>query len=288
MDFLPVEASLKSIEQYCKLFKLCFPSASHLSDEVKATKYLQWLYRDNPEGMVVGIDAWDGDVLAAHYSTIPVRWSFHGTIYKGLLSLNTATHPDYRGQGLFTKLANKTYSTAIDQNFEFVIGVANANSTPGFVRKLEFTLISSLNACIGFGSMPDRTRNYLNNSIELIQRSWSDESLAWRRCNPNNTAKLIGQNKKFHQIEADTDKKFIKAYAEVFLNERSSVLQNRRINPRLILGLLPKDLSWGHYISIPDIMKPSPLNLIFRSLRNRDLVINTDQLYFNFLDFDAY
>jgi len=102
--------------------------------------YLRWQYIDNPDGLVVGFNAWDGDVLAAHYACMPVmmegeRW---------LWSLNTATHPDYRGQGLFPRLAEMTYERGKQEGFAAVIGVANAMSASGFVRKLGFTELGRL------------------------------------------------------------------------------------------------------------------------------------------------
>lgn len=259
MDFRLVETSADSLKQYCKLFQLCFPSGSHLADAAKATYYLTWLYRDNPEGGVVGFDAWDGYILAAHYSTIPVCWSFCGTLYNGLLSLNTATHPDFRRQGLFTRLAEATYGAASDQNYDFIIGVANQNSTPGFIRKLDFTLVSPLDACIGMGGLPSKTRHHLSISADLIRHHWSNKSFSWRRLNPNNPGRLIGQNKNIRQIEADTGKVFVKAYAEIPLNKSSNTLKRFTINPRLILGMLPKGMSWGRYIPVPEMLRPSAI-----------------------------
>src|SRR5215467_4083405 len=80
--------------------------------------YLQWLYRDNPCGHVVGFNAYAGDELAAHYATIPVEATLDGAPARGLLSLNTATHPTHQGKGLFTRLAERTYARASELGYE--------------------------------------------------------------------------------------------------------------------------------------------------------------------------
>ena len=111
------------------LLRAVFPEALHFTNEV-----IRWQYLDNPEGKAVGFNAWAGDVLAGHYVTIPLRARVHGKEERGLLSLNTATHADHRGKGLFTRLAQATYDRAASEGYGFVVGVANANSTHGLCR----------------------------------------------------------------------------------------------------------------------------------------------------------
>ena len=104
MNLTEARADESSIQKYIELFAACFPGASHYKAE-----YLRWLYRANPAGAVVGFDAWDGEILAAHYACVPARMLIGGRACRALLSLNTATHPSYQGKGLFTKLAAATY-----------------------------------------------------------------------------------------------------------------------------------------------------------------------------------
>src|SRR5215471_2141137 len=117
-----------------------------------------WRYRDNPAGTVVGADAWDGERLAAHYVTCPLEATVEGRVVKGLLSLNTATHPDYQGRGLFTALAEAAYAQGAAAGYEFVVGVANANSTPGFLRRLGFQDCGRLEA----GILARRPKDFLD------------------------------------------------------------------------------------------------------------------------------
>src|SRR5687768_7937755 len=86
------------------LLRAVFPHASHLTQD-----YLDWQYNRNPAGKAVGFNAYSAGILAAHYVTIPLVARIAGETRSGVLSLNTATHPDHQGKKLFTRLAEKTY-----------------------------------------------------------------------------------------------------------------------------------------------------------------------------------
>ena len=137
----PAGASAGQLAAYADLLGRVFGRSAKFTAEA-----LAWRYRDNPAGMVVGADAWDGERLAAHYVTCPTVALVEGREVTGLLSLNTATDPEYQGRGLFTALAQATYEQGRAAGYGFVIGVANANSTPGFLRKLAFQDVGRLEA----------------------------------------------------------------------------------------------------------------------------------------------
>ncbi|MYM99088.1 GNAT family N-acetyltransferase, partial [Rugamonas sp. FT81W] len=58
---------------------------------------------------------------------------------------------------------------------------------------------------------------------------------------------------------------------------------------RLFLGLVPdNERRFTGYPSIPQRLRPSPLNLIYRSLSGRVAQLDPAAIRFSFLDFDAY
>jgi hypothetical protein len=58
---------------------------------------------------------------------------------------------------------------------------------------------------------------------------------------------------------------------------------------RLFLGRVPKSVQrQSLYLDVPEKLKPSPLNLIYRSLSGRVEEIDQDAVFMTFLDFDAY
>ena len=285
MKLIPVVCNPKNYQAYIDLINACFPGNLKFSLD-----YLDWLYRQNPEGEVVGFDAWEGNRLASHYVTIPARARIFGQEIRLLLSLHTATHPDFQGRGLFTKLAEKTYEEAANQGFEAVYGVANANSTPGFIKKLNFSLVSKLSAQIGIGRRGIDFNLHKNTEFYC---DWSEKTLNWRRQNPINPVRVIEKNAT-NLFVADS-LPTIKVMAELpthglNLARSSDTIQKTIVNPaRLFLGLVPSAMNRTDlYLEIPDFLRPSLLNLIFLSLRNSNLTFSPRSVYFTFLDFDAY
>lgn len=121
------------IEDYLTLFELSYGHNDKLT-----APYLHWLYEQNPHGRAVGFDAYLDGELAAHYVTIPRVYRVGGENVPGVLSVNTATHPNHQRRGLFTRLAAATYERAASEGYQYIIGVANDQSIHGFLKKLEF------------------------------------------------------------------------------------------------------------------------------------------------------
>jgi GNAT superfamily N-acetyltransferase len=287
MRFAPVQLDPTTLACYGDLFAACFPGTDKFTP-----RYLDWLYLANPEGMALGYDAWEGERLAAHYACIPARAWVEGREVAVLLSLNTATHPDYQGQGLFTKLAAMTYEAGAAQGLDGVYGVANANSTPGFVRKLGFQLVRPLEARVGLGRL--RLRPPPATAELSFERSWSAAALQWRCANPHNAVWRRARDG-LHQFHAAAFGARLPAYAELRLAEPALAALPARagappLSPlRLFIGLSPDAAGrYWNYASIPRRLRPSPLNLIYRSFVPRVAALDGARIQFSFLDFDAY
>jgi GNAT superfamily N-acetyltransferase len=285
MNFTPIQLDDATLARYGELFTACFPMTDKFTP-----RYLKWLYVDNPDGPAVGYDAWDGEKLAAHYVCIPARAWVEGAEVPVLLSLNTATHPDYQGKGLFTKLAGMTYEAGAAQGFDGVYGVANANSTPGFVRKLGFQLVRPLEARVGLGGLRHAPKPA--SSSLSFERSWSAAALRWRCANPHNPVfvKNGGGKLRFHAAASGNK---LPAYAELDadgVNLPPASQPQPALSPlRLFIGLAPDATSsYWNYASIPMSLRPSPLNLIYRSFAPRVSGLDPARIAFSFLDFDAY
>jgi len=117
------------------------------------TEYLDWLYHRDPAGTDVSVDYFEANTCKAHYAVVPAPYH---SAFKKLpfsLSLNTAVAPDLRLKGLFSRLAEDCYAKAAERGIAAVTGVANANSTPGFTKRLGFTLVGPLPVKIGIAGM---------------------------------------------------------------------------------------------------------------------------------------
>lgn len=112
--------------------------------EIANGNYLNWQYLENPAGEAIIVVARSEDgQLAGQYVVIPTEFRVGSERIKGSVSLNTLTHPDFRGQGLFTKMANETYAACKREGLKLTLGYPNRNSYPGFVRKLQFRHIGN-------------------------------------------------------------------------------------------------------------------------------------------------
>lgn len=283
MRFLPIEFDHKALTEYSELFAECFPGNS-----ARFTReYLEWLYVANPDGRAVGFDAREGDVLAAHYVCVPARARINGEVVSVLLSLNTATRPQFQGKGLFTKLAAQTYEAGAAGGYDGVYGVANANSTPGFIRKLGFQLVRPLEAMVGMGGLGTAQR--ASSQPLSFERVWQPESLRWRCANP--ISPVRSRTKGTLMQFCAPALPLVPAYAELQLvpgaEARSEAMP---LSPlRLYLGLVPDaQRGFRSYGSIPPRLRPSPLNLIYRSFTPRVTQLDPSAIHFSFLDFDAY
>lgn len=270
--FTKTETTKQKIECYSNLLSAVFQNTNKFT-----TDFLTWQYAKNPNGKVVGFDAFYGDTLAGHYVTIPVSYNIKGTTKRGLLSLNTATHAEHRGKGLFTQLANRTYEEAQKLGYEFVIGVANQNSTHGFLKKLEFYLIAPLKVKTGIGNITfDKSLDY------LIKPNWTEDSLNWRLHNPEANYFIDKKG-----VYSKTDKSGI--HAQLFKDLKDELdLTKKKPALKLWIGLA-KDLKCkGLFFDLPKRFRPSPLNLIFKDLNGNLPKIEKNDILFELIDFDGY
>jgi GNAT superfamily N-acetyltransferase len=271
----PIETDAGSLDAYRAL--LGVTSAPY------EREYLRWLYADNPWGQAVGFNAYAGDELAAHYATIPVEATLDGGRAKGLLSLNTATHPSHQGKGLFTRLAEATYARAHELGYEFVVGVANANSTPGFARKLGFQLVAPLDVLVGVGRLAASGGDDVGFAL-----AWTEPALRWRLRRPG--ARYAATADEPATVYAHAHKLGILAYMTQAPRSLAAELPRPRWTQplRMWIGLDPRLRRRGVLAPLPDRLKPSPLNLIFRDLAGKQRRLDRDTTRFTLLDFDAY
>ncbi len=269
-EFINTEFNSQKLNLYSALLSLVFPDTKKYTP-----KFLNWQYNLNPNGKVLGYDAFLNNELAGHYVTIPVQYIFNGVLLKGLLSLNTAIHPHHQGKGLFTQLAQKTYAHASELGYEFVIGVANQNSTPGFLNKLQFKLISPLAVEVFMGK--PQLKPVPENFMKSV---WDIESAKWRLKNP-----AAGYIKNNLCITTKTHISLIHAVMSVRKEIFSDGLDEHTSFLKMTIGLNNKN---KFKINLPSVLKPSPLNLIFKPLNNFKAEINSSNLFFELIDFDAY
>jgi len=120
---------MERLQQFCDLYHCCFNDK--IDEVIVSQRYLQ-----NPLDELAMCVAIDKEKIVANYSVSP-SWIVSGNVrFKCALSLNTMTHPDYIGQGLFVKLASTLYGHLQENGYAMVYGFPNYISNRTFLTKL--------------------------------------------------------------------------------------------------------------------------------------------------------
>ncbi|MDQ8046840.1 MAG: GNAT family N-acetyltransferase [Solirubrobacteraceae bacterium] len=315
-----------SIDATAALLRDVFPGSARVGDPT----YLRWLYEASPFGPVIQANRTDGAGLAAHYAVVPVELSVDGAPVSGALSLNTAVSERARGGGVFVTLAEETYALARARGVRVVTGVANANSTPGFERRLGFANHGPLPVSVlvprpgttrgvrrGFvrgpavqagivdcadivlrpgaaGDLLDGAEPLLAPGAAGLARAWTVDGLRWRLASPGAAYALHRTDRALVVSTAERRAGLhvgviLAAFAAEPLDAREvgllvrSVCVAHRAPVALHAGFNDRVRFRGR--RLPDRFRPSPLNLITRSLEGAPV---PRPARFEFLDFDAY
>lgn len=279
--------------------------------ETTGLDYLKWLYHDNPSGEKIQANLDDEDGRVGHYVVVPQSYSYELQPIKVALSLNTAVAPRGRGKGLFTKLAREVINSLHDLQYDGILGVANDNSTPGFIRKLGFELVQPLPVKLGLlrkkhNSTIQEGKAAMQHILAIdakaavksnkLSVNISQSVLEWRLSKINATyhiyaneeagiivSQTMQAGKRFIVVlatfasEGVVDVSFLIKHAANKLNTSAYVYSGWNDNSKLAgLPVLKK-------------FRPSPLNLVWKPISGQIKDIQKNHIRrFEFLDFDAY
>ncbi|MCW3010777.1 MAG: family N-acetyltransferase [Solirubrobacterales bacterium] len=295
------------LESTAALLGEVFPGA-----RIADVAYLRWLYEASPYGGVIERNRLDELGTAAHYAVVPLELALDAAPVSGALSLNTAVHERARGGGAFVALAEETYALATERGVAVIVGVANANSTPGFERRLGFVNHGPLPATLlvpvpgprsavrsGWSSASPA----LLSELELVlappatglTRRWTPEALRWRLASPGTRYALHRTDDALVVSTRETRSGVrvaivLAAFAAAPLPaartralvravcrfHRAPLALHGGVNDRVAFRGPP----------LPERFRASPLNFITRSLTAERSVPAPAR--FEFLDFDAY
>jgi hypothetical protein len=302
-----------TIDATAALLERVFPDASRVS----RPQYLRWLYEDSPFGAAIEANLDDDEGRAGHYALVPIALTNDGARCAGALSLNTAVDQRARGGGVFVRLATEAIEGAQRQGVQMVVGVANANSTPGFLRRLSFELLGPLPATVLL-PLPGRRQPVrsmwageeafaaggvaaggldalLAPPARGLARAWTPETLRWRLASPGSRYALHRSEHMLVITTADPVKGIpvavlLKAFASTppSVSERRAIVRAacrvHRAPLAVHVGL--NDMVAFQGLQLPKRLRSSPLNLIVRHLN--DVLPRNTVTRFEFLDFDAY
>jgi GNAT superfamily N-acetyltransferase len=300
-----------AIDATASLLARVFPQAP----QIGRPEYLRWLYVDSPFGPVIEANLDDEAGRAGHYALVPIDLTVDGQSHSGALSLNTAVDERARGGGVFVRLASEAIEAARSRGIAVVLGVANANSTPGFLRRLEFQLVAPLPATV-LVPTPGRRGNVrsawagdailaIDDADDLdallrapahgVARSWTAETLRWRLAAPGARYAL---HRSAHALLVSTVDRRQRVPVAVLLKLFASAAVGARERRALVraacrfhrapfaLHVGFNDLVAFRGPPLPERLRSSPLNLILRELGGT--APSGPIVRWELLDFDAY
>ena len=118
-----------------------FQATFERSGSPRTLEHLRWQYLNNPTDRINVEFALtnDGSKVAAIYSVMPVNLKIGQEVAIGCQSLDTLTDVEFRGKGLFVKMANSVFVRSQAEGYACVYGFPNGNSAHGFFGRLGWT-----------------------------------------------------------------------------------------------------------------------------------------------------
>jgi GNAT superfamily N-acetyltransferase len=97
-------------------------------------RFFDWKHRQSPFGASPAWVAVDGDRIIGFRTFM--RWEFEhdGRVRRAVRAVDTATHPDYQGRGIFSALTRAGLDAMREESVDFVFNTPNDNSRPGYLK----------------------------------------------------------------------------------------------------------------------------------------------------------
>lgn len=132
LDFSPYDRSLQP--GVLALMEAVWGTAS-------TSREFDWWFEDGPEGRAVITVALDGDRVVGVVAMAWMRLRIEGEEIRIPFPQYVATHPSYRGQGIFQRLELQAEQSAVGEGADLALTFPNAATAPVFLRTLGWTAL---------------------------------------------------------------------------------------------------------------------------------------------------
>jgi len=105
-------------EEIVQLLKIGFNGWPHFDLECTPVEHWIWKYLDNPSRTNFIVLATIDDRIVGANQILPMRIKIVDTVFPCVLSADTVVHSDYRGMGVYTKMANENISRMNDSGIQ--------------------------------------------------------------------------------------------------------------------------------------------------------------------------
>jgi GNAT superfamily N-acetyltransferase len=100
----------------------------------RSPEYWSWKHVENPFGESPTLLAFAGDQLVGLRVFMRWKWRAAGTDVPAVRAVDTATHPDWQGKGIFSRLTRALLETMRQEGVAFVFNTPNERSRPGYLK----------------------------------------------------------------------------------------------------------------------------------------------------------
>ncbi len=100
----------------------------------KSEQFWRWKHVENPFGASQVLLATHREAIVGVRAFMRWEWSAGGQVYKAVRAVDTATHPDYQGKGIFRKLTLALVDQCRADGDGFVFNTPNTKSKQGYLK----------------------------------------------------------------------------------------------------------------------------------------------------------
>lgn len=171
-ELLIKEGKREDIEAIISLQKLSLGEGAIPRSEA----FWNWKHVDNPFGASPVLLAWNRDQLVAMRAFMNWQWKMGGHTFQALRAVDTATHPEWQGKGLFKKLTLQMIEAQKLNQKDFIFNTPNKQSLPGYL-KMGWLELAQPDISIRIGSL----KGLLNsNQLTLAPKpAWDLQNIDW-------------------------------------------------------------------------------------------------------------
>lgn len=100
----------------------------------KSEALWRWKHEQNPFGPSYVLLAEEDNTLVGLRAFMRWEWMRNDKIYRSVRAVDTATHPDYQGKGIFKKLTLQQVEGCRQDGVLFIFNTPNEQSRPGYLK----------------------------------------------------------------------------------------------------------------------------------------------------------
>jgi GNAT superfamily N-acetyltransferase len=120
-----------------KILELTQQTLGNSAATRKTEAFWRWKHQANPFGSSYGLLAWAKSSPQVAGLRVLMRWKFctpAGHPFQAVRAVDTATHPAYQRQGIFSTLTRQAIEELAQEGVHFIFNTPNQYSLPGYLK----------------------------------------------------------------------------------------------------------------------------------------------------------